>query len=76
MIRSDVRSSRRTTKELDRTRLGGGFRSYCGDRNNELLDLRWGSGRVNGGGGDEGCKSIREPLGPSRADEIDDWGAT
>ncbi|XP_024962212.1 eukaryotic translation initiation factor 4B3 [Cynara cardunculus var. scolymus] len=63
----------RTAEELDRTRLGGGFRSY-GDRNNESSNSRWGSGRTNGGG-DEGRKSTREPLGPSRADEIDDWGA-
>ncbi|XP_023730185.1 eukaryotic translation initiation factor 4B3 [Lactuca sativa] len=65
----------RTAEELDRTRLGGGFRSYGGDRNSDSSNSRWGSGRVNGGGGDEGRKSTREPLGPSRADEIDDWGA-
>ncbi|XP_076894943.1 eukaryotic translation initiation factor 4B3-like [Bidens hawaiensis] len=62
----------RTAEELERTRLGGGFRSY-GDRN-ESSNSRWGSGRVNGGD-DEGRRSSREPLGPSRADEIDDWGA-
>ncbi|XP_076958429.1 eukaryotic translation initiation factor 4B3-like [Bidens hawaiensis] len=62
----------RTAEELERTRLGGGFRSY-GDRN-ESSNSRWGSGRGNGGD-DEGRRSSREPLGPSRADEIDDWGA-
>ncbi|KAI3712465.1 hypothetical protein L1987_71022 [Smallanthus sonchifolius] len=63
----------RTAEELERTRLGGGFRSY-GDRNNESSNSRWGSGRTNGGD-DDGRKLSREPLGPSRADETDDWGA-
>ncbi|KAI3804012.1 hypothetical protein L1987_32180 [Smallanthus sonchifolius] len=62
----------RTAEELDRARLGGGFRSY-GDRNNESSNSRWGNGRSNGGD-DDGRRS-REPLGPSRADETDDWGA-
>ncbi|KAM0025736.1 putative plant specific eukaryotic initiation factor 4B [Helianthus debilis subsp. tardiflorus] len=64
----------RTAEELAGTRLGGGFRSY-GDRNNESSNSRWGSGRGSGGGDEEGRRSSREPLGPSRADEIDDWGA-
>ncbi|KAJ9560593.1 hypothetical protein OSB04_005753 [Centaurea solstitialis] len=65
----------RTAEELDRTRLGGGFRSYGGggDRNGDSSNSRWGSGRSNGD--DEGRRPSREPLGPSRADEIDDWGA-
>ncbi|XP_076932565.1 eukaryotic translation initiation factor 4B3-like [Bidens hawaiensis] len=62
----------RTAEELDRTRLGGGFRSY-GDRNNNNNDSRWGSGR--GGGGDDERRPSRELLGPSRADDNDDWGA-
>lgn len=58
----------RSAEELDRNRLGGGFRSF-------------GSGRY----GDDSSNSRRsgfddsrrrEPLPPSRADEIDDWGAT
>ncbi|KAJ0521650.1 putative plant specific eukaryotic initiation factor 4B [Helianthus annuus] len=61
----------RTAEELAGTRLGGGFRSY-GDRNNESSNSRWGSGRGSGGGDEEGRRSSREPLGPSRADEIDD----
>ncbi|KAI3728914.1 hypothetical protein L6452_17559 [Arctium lappa] len=64
----------RTAEELDRSRLGGGFRSY-GDRNNDSSNSRWGSNRSTAGGGDEGRKSSREPLGYSRADETDDWGA-
>ncbi|KAL8242367.1 hypothetical protein R6Q59_012669 [Mikania micrantha] len=63
----------RTAEELERTRLGGGFRSY-GDRGNDSSNARWGSGR-NNGGDDDGRKSSREPLGPSRADENNDWGA-
>ncbi|KAK1419323.1 hypothetical protein QVD17_28488 [Tagetes erecta] len=63
----------RSAEELERTRLGGGFRSY-GDRNNESSNSRWGSGRSNGGD-EDGRRTSREPLGPSRADEIDDWGA-
>ncbi|PKI52907.1 hypothetical protein CRG98_026738 [Punica granatum] len=54
----------RSAEELDRNRLGGGFRSYG----------RYGDDSSNSrrGGFDE---SRREPLPPSRADEIDDWGA-
>lgn len=57
----------RSAEEMDRTR--NGFRSY-GDRN-ESNSSRWGPK----GGDDGGRKVTREPLGPSRADEISDWGA-
>ncbi|XP_024993504.1 eukaryotic translation initiation factor 4B3-like [Cynara cardunculus var. scolymus] len=60
----------RTAEELDRSRLGGGFRSY-GDRNNDSSNSRWGSNRSTGGG-EEGRTSSREY---SRADKTDDWGA-
>ena len=64
----------RTEEEIerDRTRLGGGFRSY--GLSNGDSGSRWGSSRVS----DEGRRnreSNREPLAPSRADETDDWGA-
>ncbi|BFG42274.1 eukaryotic translation initiation factor 4B3 [Prunus yedoensis var. nudiflora] len=68
----------RTAEELDRNRLGGGFRSYGSDRGNsrfsngeESSDSKWGSGQRREGG--FGKESNRD--GPSRADEIDDWGA-
>ncbi|PSS29499.1 Eukaryotic translation initiation factor 4B3 like [Actinidia chinensis var. chinensis] len=64
----------RTAEELDRSRIGGGFRSY-GSRGDE--SSKWGPSR----GSDEprrqggfGRDSSRE-LAPSRADEVDDWGA-
>uniref|UniRef100_A0A5B7ARG2 Eukaryotic translation initiation factor 4B3 n=1 Tax=Davidia involucrata TaxID=16924 RepID=A0A5B7ARG2_DAVIN len=67
----------RTAEELDRSRLGGGFRSYGSngyDRNrysnsDESSNPRWGSSRVS----DE-PRSTKD-LAPSRADEIDDWAA-
>ncbi|KAL6963742.1 hypothetical protein U1Q18_034747 [Sarracenia purpurea var. burkii] len=72
----------RTAEELDRSKLGGGFRSYGSyDRNREGdSNSRWGSSRVSDeprtqGGGGFGGESSRE-LAPSRADEVDDWGAT
>ncbi|KAH7518464.1 eukaryotic translation initiation factor 4B3 [Ziziphus jujuba] len=76
----------RSAEELDRNRLGGGFRGYGSngsyDRNNrysngdESSNSRWGSSRGserNGGGG-FGRDANRE-SGPSRADEIDNWAA-
>ncbi|PSS21728.1 Eukaryotic translation initiation factor 4B3 like [Actinidia chinensis var. chinensis] len=66
----------RTAEELDRSRLGGGFRSY-GTRGDESSNSRWGTSR----GSDEprrqggfGRDSSRE-LAPSRADDVDDWAA-
>ncbi|OVA06307.1 Plant specific eukaryotic initiation factor 4B [Macleaya cordata] len=75
----------RTAEELERssTRLGGGFRSYGtnsrysngGDDSSSNRD-RWGSdeSRGRGGGGGFNRENNRESA-PSRADEIDDWGA-
>ncbi|XAR72730.1 hypothetical protein NMG60_11019467 [Bertholletia excelsa] len=63
----------RTAEELDRSRLGGGFRSF--DRNrygDESSNSRWGSSRVSS---DEPRRQNRE-LAPSRADGADDWGAS
>ncbi|CBI37913.3 unnamed protein product, partial [Vitis vinifera] len=54
----------RSAEELDRGRLGGGFRSYGSN----------GSGSEERRQGGFGRDSSRE-LAPSRADEIDDWGA-
>ncbi|KAK9165176.1 hypothetical protein Scep_000367 [Stephania cephalantha] len=58
----------RSAEELERSRLGGGFRSYgLGD-----------GGRGSGSRVSEERRSggfNREPAPPSRADEIDDWGA-
>ncbi|KAK9287360.1 hypothetical protein L1049_015777 [Liquidambar formosana] len=74
----------RTAEELDRTRLGGGFRSYgSNDRGgrysngDDSSNSRWGSSRVSDETrkqGGFGRDSSRESA-PSRADEIDDWGA-
>ena len=75
----------RTAEELDRTRLGGGFRNY-GDRPNrnnsgggdESSNSRWGSSRVS----DEprrngfGARDSNRELPPSRADETDNWAAS
>ncbi|XP_052194535.1 eukaryotic translation initiation factor 4B3 [Diospyros lotus] len=74
----------RTAEELDRSRLGGGFRSFGYDRNNnnhnrydgdESSNSRWGNSRVS----DETRRFSRDSsreLAPSRADEVDDWGST
>ncbi|XP_054777935.1 eukaryotic translation initiation factor 4B3-like [Prosopis cineraria] len=76
----------RTAEELerDRSRLGGGFRSYGSyDRPNrnsggdESFNSRWGSSRVCDEprrNGSFGRDSNRE-MAPSRADEIDNWTA-
>ncbi|CAL0304290.1 unnamed protein product [Lupinus luteus] len=76
----------RTAEELerDRTRLGGGFRSY-GDRpgrnsgtgGDEGSNSRWGSSRVSDESRRSGSFGSRDSNrdAPSRADEIDDWGA-
>ncbi|XP_022135918.1 eukaryotic translation initiation factor 4B3-like [Momordica charantia] len=80
----------RTAEELDRNRLGGGFRNYgtngSYERNNrysigdDSSNSKWGSSRVsdenrrNNGGGNRG-DSGRE-IAPSRADEVDNWALT
>ncbi|ESQ53114.1 hypothetical protein EUTSA_v10025358mg [Eutrema salsugineum] len=64
----------RSAEELDRSKLGGGFRSYGRD------DSRWSSSRVSedgekrGGGFNRDRESGRD-SGPSRADETDNWAA-
>ncbi|GKV24045.1 hypothetical protein SLEP1_g33707 [Rubroshorea leprosula] len=65
----------RSSEELDRNRLGGGFKSYGSNRYNSNGDdssnrdnNRWGSSRVSN------RESNRE-LPPSRADEIDNWAS-
>ncbi|XP_068645635.1 eukaryotic translation initiation factor 4B3-like [Aristolochia californica] len=74
----------RSAEELDRSRLGGGFRSYgSGPRDSdrrggysgsdESGTTKWGSARVS----DEPRRRegyVRE-SGPSRADDAEDWGA-
>lgn len=68
----------RTAEELDRSRLGGGFRGY-GPR--EDSSSRWGSSRASedgerrGSGGFGRDRESSRDMGPSRADETDDWGA-
>ncbi|BAT91061.1 Eukaryotic translation initiation factor [Vigna angularis] len=73
----------RTAEELDRTRLGGGFRSY-GDRPNrnssgdDSSNSRWGSSRVSDEprrNGSFGARDSNRELPPSRADETDNWAA-
>lgn len=68
----------RTAEELERNRLGGGFRSFSGDRGSrysnggdESSNSKWASQRKEGGF--VGKESDRDA--PSRADEADDWGA-
>ncbi|KAK4754788.1 hypothetical protein SAY87_008545 [Trapa incisa] len=58
----------RSAEELDRNRLGGGFRSYGSGRYGDDS-----SNSRRDGGFDDSRR--REPLPPSRADETDDWGA-
>lgn len=75
----------RTAEEIesDRTRLGGGFRSY-GDRPNrgsggdESSVSRWGSSRVSSElrrNDSFGSRDSNRETAPSRADEIDNWAA-
>ncbi|KAF5745377.1 hypothetical protein HS088_TW07G00961 [Tripterygium wilfordii] len=72
----------RTAEELDRNRLGGGFKSYGGNNryssNSNSDESRWGSTRdpdETRRHGSFGRDASRESA-PSRADEIDDWSAT
>ncbi|KAE8665165.1 Non-imprinted in Prader-Willi/Angelman syndrome region protein [Hibiscus syriacus] len=63
----------RAPEELDRNRLGGGFKSYGSNRYNSSGDdsssnSRWGSSRASN------RDSIKE-IAPSRADEIDNWAS-
>ncbi|XWS67765.1 hypothetical protein CRYUN_Cryun04dG0033400 [Craigia yunnanensis] len=61
----------RSLEELDRNRLGGGFKSYGSNRYNSSGDdsssnSRWGSSRVSN-------RDSNREIAPSRADEIDNW---
>ncbi|KAL4352823.1 hypothetical protein GQ457_06G001930 [Hibiscus cannabinus] len=64
----------RAPEELDRNRLGGGFKSYGSNRyNNSSGDdsssnNRWGSSRVSN-------RDSNREITPSRADEIDNWAS-
>ncbi|KAI4297729.1 hypothetical protein L6164_037602 [Bauhinia variegata] len=76
----------RTAEELERER-GRGFRTYSTfDRPNrhsggdESSNSRWGSSRVSdeprrGGSFGRDARDSNREMAPSRADEIDDWGA-
>ncbi|XP_021900398.1 eukaryotic translation initiation factor 4B3 isoform X2 [Carica papaya] len=67
----------RSAEELDRSRLGGGFKSY-GRYNEDSPNPRWGSSsRVSDEGRRQGGFNRDAPResGPSRADEIDNWAA-
>ncbi|KAE9447374.1 hypothetical protein C3L33_20748, partial [Rhododendron williamsianum] len=66
----------RTAEELDRSRLGGGFRSYGMGRDNESSSSKWGGGGSSSRASDEMPRRQDRELAPSRADEVDDWGAT
>ncbi|XP_065866008.1 eukaryotic translation initiation factor 4B3 [Euphorbia lathyris] len=64
----------RSAEELERTRLGGGFKSYgMSNRNgDDSSNSRWGGGGGNSRVSNRDRDSSRE-IAPSRADEIDDW---
>ncbi|XP_047308193.1 eukaryotic translation initiation factor 4B3-like [Impatiens glandulifera] len=75
----------RTADELDRSKLGGGFRSYGGgyDRNrnadgDDSSNSRWGSSRVSDESRRQGGfgRDSNSEFQSSRADDVDDWGAT
>ncbi|KAG6653450.1 eukaryotic translation initiation factor 4B3-like [Carya illinoinensis] len=74
----------RSAEELDRNRLGGGFRSYGsnGSYNNnryssgdDSSNSRWGSSRVSDEPRRNGSFNRDRESAPSRADEIDNWAA-
>ncbi|EOX97749.1 PREDICTED: eukaryotic translation initiation factor 4B3 [Theobroma cacao] len=63
----------RSPEELDRNRLGGGFKSYGSNRYNSNGDDsssngRWGSSRASN-------RDSNREIAPSRADEIDNWAS-
>ncbi|KAA3464758.1 eukaryotic translation initiation factor 4B3-like [Gossypium australe] len=63
----------RSAEELDRNRIGGGFKSYGSNRYNSNGDdsssnSRWGSSRVSN-------RDSNREIAPSRADEIDNWAS-
>ncbi|XWS55060.1 hypothetical protein CRYUN_Cryun10bG0142700 [Craigia yunnanensis] len=63
----------RSPEELDRNRLGGGFKSYGSNRYNSNVDdsssnSRWGSSRASN-------RDSNREIAPSRADETDNWAS-
>ncbi|KAE8702240.1 hypothetical protein F3Y22_tig00110485pilonHSYRG00119 [Hibiscus syriacus] len=64
----------RAPEELDRNRLGGGFKSYGSSRysnsngDDSSSNSRWGSSRVSN-------RDSNREITPSRADEIDNWAS-
>ncbi|KAF3434637.1 hypothetical protein FNV43_RR21722 [Rhamnella rubrinervis] len=72
----------RSAEELDRNRLGNGFRNY-GDRisrysnagGDESSNPRWGSNRGSDRNGVGFGRDANRESGPSRADETDNWAA-
>lgn len=62
----------RSAEELERSRLGGGFKSYgMGSRNgDDSSNSRWSGGNSRVSSRD---RDVNRDLAPSRADETDDW---
>lgn len=68
----------RSAEELDRSRLGGGFKNYGSNRysnsfgprgdGDDSSNSRWGSSRTS-------SRDSSRELQPSRADEIDNWAS-
>ncbi|WCJ39813.1 Eukaryotic translation initiation factor 4B3 [Euphorbia peplus] len=68
----------RSAEELERTRLGGGFRSYgmgSARDGDDSSNSRWGGANSRVSNRDRDRDSPRD-IQPSRADEIDDWSKT
>ncbi|GAB4838486.1 hypothetical protein Ancab_028030 [Ancistrocladus abbreviatus] len=63
----------RTAEELDRTRLGGGFRNYGGGYGSDSGNSR---ARASERGGYNENSNRERDLSLSRADEVDDWSKT
>ncbi|KAI9396675.1 hypothetical protein POPTR_004G169100v4 [Populus trichocarpa] len=76
LLNLPTRPRERSAEELDRARIGGGFKSYGLNYRNggEESNSRWGGGG-NGNSRVSNRESSRE-FAPSRADEIDDWSKT
>ncbi|KAJ6927383.1 hypothetical protein NC651_011442 [Populus alba x Populus x berolinensis] len=76
LLNLPTRPRERSAEELDRARIGGGFKSYGLNYRNggEESNSRWGGGG-NGNSRVSNRESNRE-FAPSRADEIDDWSKT
>ncbi|CAK7329539.1 unnamed protein product [Dovyalis caffra] len=77
LLNLPTRPRERSAEELDRARIGGGFKSYGSNYRNggEESNSRWGGGGGNGSSRVSNRDPSRE-FAPSRADEIDDWSKT